>query len=84
MKYLGCPVLGDPIYSKKDSLFPDAQMMLHSRLLKIRLPGEENFAIFKAAIPERFKKIIAILREKFPREYCSKGIRFREENLEKL
>ena len=38
MKYLGCPVLGDPIYSKKDSLFPDATMMLHSRILKIRLP----------------------------------------------
>lgn len=84
MKYLGCPVLGDPIYSKKDSLFPDAQMMLHSRLLKIRLPGEENFAIFKAAIPERFKKTIAILKEKFPREYGSKGIKAKERNPETL
>lgn len=82
MKYLGCPVLGDPIYSKKDSLFPDATMMLHSRILKIRLPGEKDFTTFKAAVPERFKKIIAILREKYPRTYCSKGIKIKENDLE--
>lgn len=84
MKYAGCPVLGDPIYSKKDDLFPDATMMLHSRLLKIRLPGEKDFTTFKAAIPKRFKKTIATLREKFPREYCSKGIKAKEGNLETL
>lgn len=84
MKYLGCPVLGDPIYSKKDDLFPEATMMLHSRLLKIRLPGEGDFAIFKAAIPKRFKETIAILRERFPCEYRSKGIKAKEENLETL
>ncbi len=84
MKYLGCPVLGDPIYSKKDSLFPDAPMMLHSRLLKIRLPGENVLTAFKAAVPKRFKETIAILKEKFPRDYCSKGIKTKEEGLEKL
>lgn len=84
MKYLGCPVLGDPIYSKKDSLFPDATMMLHSRILKIRLPGEKDLTTFKAAVPERFKKMIALLREKYPRAYRSKGIKAKEENLENI
>lgn len=84
MKYLGCPVLGDPIYSKKDSLFPDATMMLHSRILKIRLPGEKDLTTFKAAVPERFKKMIALLREKYPRAYRSKGIKAKEDNLENI
>ncbi len=82
MKYLGCPVLGDPIYSKKDNFFPDATMMLHSRLLNIRLPGEKDFTTFKAAVPERFKKVIAVLHEKYPRAYCSKGIKIKEGDLE--
>lgn len=84
MKYLGCPVLGDPIYSKKDNFFPDAPMMLHSRLLKIRLPGEKDLTTFKAAVPERFKKMIALLREKYPRAYRSKGIKAKEDNLENI
>ena len=84
MKYLGCPVLGDPIYSKRDSLFPDATMMLHSRILKIRLPGEKDLTTFKAAVPERFKKMIALLREKYPRAYRSKGIKAKEDNLENI
>lgn len=74
MKHLGCPILGDPIYSRKDNFFPDATLMLHSRLLKIRLPGSENMTAFKAAVPARFKEIIRKLREKYPRAYASKGI----------
>jgi len=38
MRYLGCPILGDPIYSRKDKLFPDATLMLHAYKIWIRIP----------------------------------------------
>lgn len=71
MKHLGCPVLGDPVYGKKDSLFTDASLMLHARLLGIRLPpmqGKENsraLQVFKAPVPLRFKKVLKILHTEF-------------------
>ena len=75
MKYLGCPVLGDPIYGKKDSVFPDATLMLHSRLMDICLPGEKNYTRFKAGIPERFRKVIKILKQKYSRDYSSDSLK---------
>nr|WP_255949183.1 pseudouridine synthase [Brucepastera parasyntrophica] len=62
-RYLGCPVLGDPIYGKKDVNFPDATLMLHAKKLRIRLPEEGRFRTFKAPLPGRFKKIICELRK---------------------
>lgn len=67
MKYIGCPILGDPIYGKKDDSFPEATLMLHARMLIIRLPGKKHFTIFRAAVPERFKSIIKILKAKYKR-----------------
>ena len=78
MKFLGCPVLGDAIYSRKDERFPNISLMLHSRLLKIRLPGKEGMAAFKAAVPERFKKVIRALKTASPRSYASEGIKAAE------
>ena len=75
MKFLSCPVLGDSIYSKKDPLFPNESLMLHSRLLTIRLPGQKKFSSFKAAVPERFKRVIKALKEAYPRSYASPGIK---------
>lgn len=68
MKSIGCPILGDPIYSKTDSLFPNATLMLHSRELDIRLPGEDEYTRFKAEVPERFKTVIQKLKNLFEKE----------------
>lgn len=59
--HIGCPILGDPIYAKKDPIFPDATLMLHARRLKISLPSRSAPSIFKASLPERFNNIIAFL-----------------------
>lgn len=58
MAGLGCPILGDPIYGRKDKRFPDATLMLHARRLRITLPGEAQPRIFAAPVPERFKAIV--------------------------
>ena len=72
-KFLGCPLLGDPIYNgKKDKLFPNATLMLHSRLLKIRIPEKTRPATFKAQVPERFKNVLEILHKTFPKEIITK------------
>lgn len=68
MKYLGCPILGDSIYNKEDKLFPKATLMLHSVQLKIKLPGSNEYSVFRTKVPERFKKIEKTLKAKFPKE----------------
>lgn len=67
MKYIGCPILGDTLYTKTDSLFPNAPLMLHSRLLEIRLPDEKKLTVFRACLPDDFLKIHQALKNKFPR-----------------
>jgi 23S rRNA pseudouridine1911/1915/1917 synthase len=37
---LGCPVLGDPVYSRRDKRFPEASLMLHSSRLGIHIPAD--------------------------------------------
>ena len=68
MKHLGCPVLGDPLYGKKDALFESATLMLHARRLSIRLnAGSASLTSFTAPVPHRFKKVLKTLHERFKR-----------------
>lgn len=73
MKYLGCPILGDQIYNKPDSNFPDATLMLHSVQLKIKLPGTEEYTTFRTRVPGRFQKIEKKLRAKFSRDVIARN-----------
>jgi 23S rRNA pseudouridine1911/1915/1917 synthase len=58
LRYLGHPIVGDPLYGHADTLFPSATLMLHARSLAIVLPGEEKERFFKAPLPERFSTMI--------------------------
>jgi 23S rRNA pseudouridine1911/1915/1917 synthase len=58
LRYLGCPIVGDPLYGFTDPVFPQASLMLHSRSLSITLPGEQKERRFKVPIPERFTEMI--------------------------
>lgn len=88
MAALGTPILGDPIYGKKDSRFPDASLMLHAYRLKITLPpaaapqgtelgaaGTELGAasVFRAPLPSRFKAILVALAAAFGRGSAGRG-----------
>jgi 23S rRNA pseudouridine1911/1915/1917 synthase len=63
LKFIGCPILGDPIYGRatKNTPFSDSSLMLHSFMLKIKLPGESRMTSFKAPVPKRFKKVLKVL-----------------------
>ena len=58
MKYLGIPIVGDPLYGGLDKFFPNAGLMLHSKKLRIRLPGALQPVSFNSLLPARFKQII--------------------------
>jgi 23S rRNA pseudouridine1911/1915/1917 synthase len=63
MASLGCPIVGDPLYGKKDPCFPEATLMLHARRLKIRLPGQDSISIFQAPMPQRFAVMASVLKK---------------------
>ncbi|MFP4330355.1 MAG: RluA family pseudouridine synthase [Alkalispirochaetaceae bacterium] len=58
---LHAPILGDPIYSRRDNRFPDASLMLHAFSLRITLPGEDEPRRFRAPLPGRFKEVVRSL-----------------------
>ena len=75
LKYLGNPILGDPIYGKGDShggknnpRFKNATLMLHAKSLSLVLPpgcqeGAGNPVTFRTPLPERFMDIIHKLNQ---------------------
>jgi 23S rRNA pseudouridine1911/1915/1917 synthase len=67
-KYLGAPVLGDPLYARGDTRFPDATLMLHARSLSLVIPGEQEPRTFAAPIPERFHAVLRQLQSFSPRK----------------
>jgi 23S rRNA pseudouridine1911/1915/1917 synthase len=58
LKYIGCPILGDPLYGFSDKYFPSATLMLHSKSLAITLIGETGEKVFSSPMPERFIKVM--------------------------
>ncbi len=71
LKSIGCTITGDPIYGKPDKNLTGATLMLHARLLSLRLPGQETFMEFKSPVPVRFKKVLKYLHEHYPKRIMS-------------
>ncbi len=65
MAGLGTPIIGDPIYGKRDARFPDATLMLHARRLGIVVPGHDKASVFIAPVPPRFRALIRALSSAF-------------------
>ena len=64
MAHISCPIVGDPIYGRKDNKYPEATLMLHAWKLGIRLPGHDDMNTFQAPIPPRFKKLLGEISDK--------------------
>ena len=65
MKYLNCPILGDPVYFKPDRKFSSATLMLHARHLCIPVNEEGKKLDLKTPLPERFKSVMKILKRDY-------------------
>jgi 23S rRNA pseudouridine1911/1915/1917 synthase len=64
LRYMGCPILGDPIYGAEDKQFPQATLMLHAKILSIILPGSSQAQDFKTPLPPRFRDIFKKLESR--------------------
>lgn len=53
MKYLGHPIVGDPVYEGK----PGKRLYLHAKELEITLPGGER-RVFRSEIPREFNDVV--------------------------
>ena len=60
---LGCPIVGDEIYSKKKSSLVLSRHFLHAQKLKIILPNEKQPRTFEAALPEELTQVLDDLRK---------------------
>ena len=67
MRHLGCPILGDSLYGRRDARFPGATLLLHARSLALRLPGEAAPRMFSAPVPGRFRSLLSELQSFSPR-----------------
>ena len=52
------PIVGDPVYGRRDSRFPEASLMLHASKLTIRIPKDREERTFKAPMPKRFRDML--------------------------
>ncbi len=57
-RFLGCPILGDSVYGRREKSFPAATMMLHAWRLSLILPGMTEITRFESPIPERMRDVI--------------------------
>jgi 23S rRNA pseudouridine1911/1915/1917 synthase len=56
LRYLGCPIVGDPLYGTRAD--KAGGLMLHAQRLVITLPGHNEPSRFTAPLPERFREFL--------------------------
>jgi 23S rRNA pseudouridine1911/1915/1917 synthase len=60
--FLGCPIVGDRVYGRKQPSLKIDRHFLHAFRLKIILPGDEEPRIFEAPLPEELEIVLKQLR----------------------
>jgi len=61
---IGCPVVGDTVYGRKNPSLPIHRQFLHAYELKITLPGEKMPRTFQAELPEDLVMVLSDLPAK--------------------
>jgi 23S rRNA pseudouridine1911/1915/1917 synthase len=61
--FLGCPIVGDEVYGRRNSSIKIGRHFLHAYKLKIILPGEKKPREFQAPLPVELLKVLEALRK---------------------
>ena len=64
LNYIGHPVVNDPVYGYKKLIDKDFGQMLHAEKLGFVHPRTKEYMEFTAPVPERFKEILEIYKNK--------------------
>ena len=62
LQFLGCPVVGDRVYGRRQPTLPVARQQLHAWRLTFRLPGDSQPRTFEAAVPADLREAIELAR----------------------
>jgi len=62
LAFLGCPVVGDTTYGKRNSSIPIKRHFLHAARLSVLLRGEEEPRAFEAPLPQDLTEILEKLK----------------------
>jgi 23S rRNA pseudouridine1911/1915/1917 synthase len=62
--FLGCPIVGDSVYGRRNTAVEIKRHFLHAAKLKITLPNEEQPRTFEAELPEELVKVLDIVRSR--------------------
>jgi 23S rRNA pseudouridine1911/1915/1917 synthase len=63
LEFLGCPVVGDTVYGKRNRSLGAKRQLLHAFQLEINLPGKKETSVFQADLPEDFQSALGELRK---------------------
>jgi 23S rRNA pseudouridine1911/1915/1917 synthase len=61
-EFLGCPIVGDAVYGRRNFTVDIKRHFLHAAKLKITLPGEKEPRTFEAPLPEELVKVLDVVR----------------------
>jgi 23S rRNA pseudouridine1911/1915/1917 synthase len=62
LQFLGCPIVGDKVYGRRQPTLPVARQQLHAWRLTFRLPGHSRPRTFEAAVPADLQEAIELAR----------------------
>ena len=62
LKFIGCPVAGDPVYGHRHSTVDLDRQFLHAARLTILLPGETKPRTFEAQLPAELERVLEELK----------------------
>ena len=60
--FLGCPIVGDKVYGRRNPTLDLARHFLHAAKLEIVLPGEIAPRVFEAPLPGELERVLVELR----------------------
>jgi 23S rRNA pseudouridine1911/1915/1917 synthase len=63
MRHLNAPILGDPLYARRDHLHPDTRLMLHAYRLRIRPPDSAASITLRAPVPDDFRQVLCSISQ---------------------
>lgn len=64
MKFIGHPIIGDPVYSRRKTPFEIKGQALHAYELGFRHPSTDEYMVFTAPVPDDIMLILNILRNR--------------------
>ncbi len=65
LAFLGCPIVGDPVYGRRKSSVELNRQFLHAARITVQLPGEKTTRTFEAPLSPDLDDVLEEIRKRF-------------------